>query len=212
MWAIHHHSVVEGTHGGQRSTRAPGEFFDVREWQAGDSVRWVHWRSSARHGELVVRQFEQTRHRDVTVLVDLWQPTEPHTEDLENVELAVSFAATIVVDLCRRRDSNLSVSIAGSEPTSCSGVTSDALMTEVLHKLAVAQAVSKDHLPAEFEAALRRIPAGAVVLVISSRGDGLDRFRRFAAQRAAGCRQGVTWRTNTISTADPKFADYFQTE
>jgi len=212
MWAMHHHEVVEGTHGGQRSTRAPGEFFDVREWQAGDSVRWVHWRSSARHGELVVRQFEQTHHRDVTVLVDLRQPLEPDTEDLENVELAVSFAATVVVDLCRRRESNLTVSIGGAEPASTSGITSDALRAEVLRKLAVARATNKDDLPIDFEAALDRVPAGAVVLVISSRADGLDGFRRFDAQRTARCRQGTICRTHTISTADPRFGDYFQAE
>ncbi len=211
-WSMHHHEVVEGTHGGQRSTRAPGEFFDVREWQSGDSVRWIHWRSSARHGELVVRQFEQTRHRDVTVLLDLWQPSEPGTKDLENVELAVSFAATVVVDLCRRRNSNLTVSIAGAELASVSGATSDLLMNEILKKLAVTQATSEDDVPTEFEAVLDEVRAGAVITVISTRTGDLGRFQRFAAQRALGCRQPATWRTHTISIADPKFSEYFQAE
>lgn len=211
-WAMHHHAVAEGTLGGRRSTRAPGEFFDVREWQAGDSLRWVHWRSSARHGELVVRQFEQTRHRDVIVIVDLWQPDAPDTEDLENVELAVSFAATVIVDQCRRRDNNLSVSIGGAEPASAKGITSDALMADILRKLAVARATSEDDLSAEFEADLEQVTAGAAVLVISSRADGLDRFRRFDSQQGARGRQGAMRRTHTISTADPNFSDYFQTE
>jgi uncharacterized protein (DUF58 family) len=161
---------------------------------------------------LVVRQFEQTHHSDVTVLVDLWQPGEPHTDDLENVELAVSFAATVVVDLCRRRDGNLTVSIGGAEPASISGITSDTLMAEVLHKLAVARATSEDDLPAEFEAALDQASAGAVILAISSRAGSLDRFRQVNAQPAARRRQGAVWRTHAISTADPKFADYFRVE
>ena len=34
------------------------ELFGVREYRAGDSLRRIHWRSSARHGELVVREYE----------------------------------------------------------------------------------------------------------------------------------------------------------
>ena len=34
------------------------ELFGVREYRAGDALRRIHWRASARHGELVVREFE----------------------------------------------------------------------------------------------------------------------------------------------------------
>jgi hypothetical protein len=66
--------VPYGARGARRPGYVPGDFFAVREWQAGDSVRWVHWRSTARHSQLVVRQFEQPGERQLAVLLDLWQP------------------------------------------------------------------------------------------------------------------------------------------
>lgn len=40
-------------------TRAGEEYFGVREYRPGDPQRFVHWRSTARAGRLVVREFEE---------------------------------------------------------------------------------------------------------------------------------------------------------
>ncbi len=46
------------------------EFFALRPYVVGDELRRVHWRASARTGELVVRQDERPRTGRVTVLLD----------------------------------------------------------------------------------------------------------------------------------------------
>lgn len=35
------------------------DFYGVREYQQGDPLRHIHWRSTARHGQLIVREFER---------------------------------------------------------------------------------------------------------------------------------------------------------
>ena len=49
---------------------AGNELFGVREYRTGDSLRRIHWRSSARRGELVVREFEPPGVRTLGVFVD----------------------------------------------------------------------------------------------------------------------------------------------
>ncbi len=46
------------------------EFFALRPYVVGDELRRVHWKSSARSGELVVRQEERPRAGRVTVVLD----------------------------------------------------------------------------------------------------------------------------------------------
>jgi uncharacterized protein (DUF58 family) len=50
----------------------PGvEFFDVREYQAGDSPHWINWRLTARHPLTIYsNQFEQERVADVGIILD----------------------------------------------------------------------------------------------------------------------------------------------
>jgi hypothetical protein len=52
--------------------RATGDDDDVmtREYRDGDAMRRVHWRASARHGDLMVRQEEQRSFPEARILVD----------------------------------------------------------------------------------------------------------------------------------------------
>ena len=60
-----------------------GDFYGLRPWQRGDSRRWIHWRTSARSGEVMVRQFKQPHSRDAAIVLDLWQPHAPARQSLK---------------------------------------------------------------------------------------------------------------------------------
>src|SRR5262249_28506421 len=58
-----------------------GDYYGLRPWQSGDSLRWIHWRTTAKLGRPIVRQFERRRSRDVAVILDPWMSSNGSQED-----------------------------------------------------------------------------------------------------------------------------------
>ncbi|MDI2126178.1 DUF58 domain-containing protein [Yinghuangia seranimata] len=89
--------------GNARSLASSGEE-DVlpREYRHGDDVRRVHWRSTARRGELMVRREEQSWQNQATLLLDTRLTAHRGEGPSSSFEWAVSTAASIGVHLCRR--------------------------------------------------------------------------------------------------------------
>ena len=85
-------------------TRGAGDdFYGVREYQPGDELRRVHWRTTARTGTLVVTEYAQGVTLDVTLALDLCRDSYTGTGEGESgaLEQAVSLAATLLDDLLR---------------------------------------------------------------------------------------------------------------
>ncbi len=78
------------------------EFHQLRDYRPGDDLRAVHWKTSARRSELMVREFQQSRDQDLVVLLDAWTPPHPREADLLAVERAMSIAASVAADQCQR--------------------------------------------------------------------------------------------------------------
>jgi uncharacterized protein (DUF58 family) len=57
----------------QRRITGNDDDLTTREYRWGDALRRVHWRASARHGELMVRQEEPRSHPDARIVVDTRQ-------------------------------------------------------------------------------------------------------------------------------------------
>ena len=152
-WVARHRHSFAGAKRREQQAGTDGDFYGIRPWRSGDSRRWIHGRTSARTGKLMVRQFEQPRNRDVVLLLDLWQPELPGDIHKENVELAVSFAATVVADLCRKGQSNVYLATAGVLPECSGGPASAALLQDLLEQLALIEPQSGDHLAELFRQA-----------------------------------------------------------
>lgn len=74
------------------------EFAGLRAYVPGDDLRLVHWPSSARSGDLVVRLQEQPEPIGVTVVLDLRRSAHPSSG---SVERAISAAASVIVAAAR---------------------------------------------------------------------------------------------------------------
>lgn len=73
-------------------------FHALRPYVPGDDRRYVHWRTSARIGQLMVRQFQETRRSQIIVVV----PTAARFyADEQEFELAVSVGASIAGQVIR---------------------------------------------------------------------------------------------------------------
>jgi len=86
------------------------ELFGVREYRPGDSLRRIHWRSSARHGKLVVREFEPPGVQTLGIFVD---PSPPSIEIADQI---ARIAASEAWD-CIREGGRVVLWGPGLEPT-----------------------------------------------------------------------------------------------
>ena len=113
------------------------DFRQIREYRPGDAIRSIHWRTSARMNELMVKEFHENREHDAVVLVDLFDVAD----DREFInELAASFTATICHELARSlRDANVGFFLSGSENVAVTGKSSHDVWNQVLDSLAVCE-------------------------------------------------------------------------
>ena len=80
------------------------ELYGLRPFQRGDDPRRIHWRSSAHHDELIVRQFEELSPIHTTVVLDARSALLGAESGRERFEAMVSAAASICWASQRRGD------------------------------------------------------------------------------------------------------------
>lgn len=86
---------------GQASTRLTDSdlsFHAVREYVPGDAMRHIHWKSTAKTGQLMVRQYEESQTARLAVLFDARR--DEYLSD-EEFELGVSLAASVSLHAVR---------------------------------------------------------------------------------------------------------------
>jgi uncharacterized protein (DUF58 family) len=193
---------------GRHVQRVEGDFYGLRDWRAGDSRRWIHWRTTARMGELMVRQFERHRIPDFVLLIEVWQPPHPTVEQIENVELAVSLAATLITEACQRGGRQVLLAIAGAEDHVVHGSSGGVILRRALNALTEIQPTSEDRMLSLLARLGPSLSSGAHALLVTSRPTAPGENQRIASREDARVARFLS-RVVSIHTGSPELVDYF---
>jgi uncharacterized protein (DUF58 family) len=87
---------IEGSHAApERTLQTTPLATAVRPYAPGDSFNRIHWRSTARHGEIQVKEFELEQTADAWIFLDLDRSVQVGHGEESTVEVAVRVAASI---------------------------------------------------------------------------------------------------------------------
>jgi uncharacterized protein (DUF58 family) len=167
------------------------EYHGLRDYRAGDSPRWIHWRTTARRGVPMVKEFEQQNEQDLALLLDPWLPrTQATAAQRAAVEDAIRFAATVCMEICRRQGRRLTLGWTGPSPVVLHGPASIKLLHEMLDQLSMLRPVSEGQFHQLFDAMPAATLRQAFLVIVSTRtinlADELERSSRLASTPGRG--------------------------
>lgn len=186
-----------------------GDFYGLREWRSGDPKQWIHWRSSAKQGELVVRQFEKQNQQDFVLLVDAWIPAEPTPQDKERAERIISMAATAVRDLAGVGGCHLQLICCGTELETTVGTVSQAFVVQAMHDLAVQVPTNKHSIGETLRETLKTSKPGARIVMLTTRSIDLSDTELFSRIWNDPKLRTDLGRVRTVSAGRDEDAQYF---
>ena len=177
---------------------AQAEFHGLRTYRPGDSFRHMHWRTTARRGELMVREYEDWPNDDLTVVLEAARAPGDDADPL--LEHAISLAATICWEWCRQTGDRLTLAVAGATVTVQYGVTGQELACALLARLALepgARAIEAEDVAAKLH---RCHLSPGPILVLSPRASDLGSRLQLTLRR----------RTSVASVESGDTAGFFE--
>jgi uncharacterized protein (DUF58 family) len=141
--------------------RTGEDFYALRQYQVGDDLRRVHWPSTAKHDELMVRQDEQPWQGRATVFADV----RAATNTTESLELVISAAASIVTASARRQDLVRLITTNGSDSGFAAG---HAHVESIMENLASAEASHDAAFRRVIDRAARSSTGGALIAIVAA--------------------------------------------
>ncbi|MFN8520008.1 MAG: DUF58 domain-containing protein [Chloroflexota bacterium] len=138
----------------------------VRPYAPGDPYNRIHWRSSARHGELQVKEFDTQRTADVWLYLDLDRTAHTGQGDTATVETAVRVAASIGGQALAEGRS-LAIAAAGSRRVVVPPDRGSRQLQRLLHLLAGATADASTPLVELLLATLPQLRRGMTAVVVT---------------------------------------------
>jgi uncharacterized protein (DUF58 family) len=163
--------------GGEGRTRRPsrrptpglGDVRGVRPYRVGDSPRDIHWKTTARRNQLVVREYDQTDPLNLVLILDPWLPATGATAEQS---AALEWALAVVMSIgwawgVADEPGNLTLVIPGTPPEVHTARASTAFVRQAFASLA--DIAGMETVPSVPLSAMRVSAVRTARLVVSSR-------------------------------------------
>ncbi len=155
----------------------------TREYRHGDDLRRVHWRSTARVGELMVRREEQPWESRATVVLDTREFAHAGEGPAASFEWAVSAAASIAVHL-RKAGYKLRLVTGAGVDVDATELTGDGVLLDQLAEVRLSPRTDISQL---VEQVRRRSDGGLVIALLGSLADAEAELLRALRGNGATC-------------------------
>jgi len=187
------------------------EYHGLREYRSGDSPRWIHWRTSARRGVLMVKEFEQQNEQDLAILIDPWLPRTKIAPELRDaMEQAISFAATVCLETCRRQGRRLLLGWTGATPEVCQGQASVKLLHELLERLALLRPATEGTLAELIDTLPTSTLRDSLLIIVSTRPLNLAEEAERSARLAGSSSRNLLTRALVLNAAQGELLELIQ--
>lgn len=176
---------IEGAHSApERTMQTTPLATSVRPWAPGDSFNRIHWKSTARHGEIEVKEFDLEQTADVWIVLDLQRSVQIGRGEESTTEVAVRAAASIA-DRSILENRAVGVTINGHRTTILPADRGGRQHLKIMQLLAAVEADGTTPLAETLIGTLPRLRRGMTVVVITP-SQARDWVRPLASLRGRG--------------------------
>jgi uncharacterized protein (DUF58 family) len=153
----------------ERSWQATINAASVRDYHPQDPLRWIHWPTTARRGELFVRQFDLDAAGDVWLLVDMEAAAQLGEGPLGTEEQAVLLAASLSAQ-AMSQGRPVGFAAYGQTPQLVAPGRGEGQQWKILRALALCRADGQAGLSDALRDLGRNAARGAAAMIITSSG------------------------------------------
>jgi uncharacterized protein (DUF58 family) len=154
----------------EKAFEDPSNQAEIREYRPGDNPRHIHWKTSARMGELMLREYELNATTHMIIFPDMCfsAQTRNDAEELSTEETAVELAASLA-ELGMRSKIDYGLVCHGQERFAVAPGRGQRTFHEILEVLSRVEAQGKLPIEQVLELEAAHLPARSTLVVITPR-------------------------------------------
>jgi len=162
---------IEGAHASpERTLQTTPLATTVRPYAPGDSMNRIHWRTTARFGEIQVKEFDLEQTADAWIFLDLDAGYELGSGDASTTEVAVRAAASIA-DKAIGENRAVGLTVNGHRTTVLPADRGARQRLKILQLLAAVEADGRTPFSEALVSGMNRIRRGMTAIVITASQD-----------------------------------------